>query len=1033
MRKLLLQLALFALGIASVSAQTPLRAARRSAAATAVRQSMGAMHSARALKRAPIPTNGSITPKDNQTWWGYFNPADSASGVGIQQAAVYDACIYVPANGTIASGKTIKAVRVWLEKTKLMDNFKVWASTSLPKNSGSSDADILFQSVDKKTLVDAKPATSGKAQGQPTDIELSKPLTVGDKGLYIGITFETSEDITDQEYPLLSSTYAKYWLDNSFFLRANGEDQRASITNWLDCAANGLSPLAMQLLVEGDIPYNCVSITKQLREQTLKSGESRKFPVYLVNQGKNAISSLELECYVDGVKYGNSQIINLNHTLDNSGVTTIDSIQLTGFDNNGLNNYVVKVAKVNGQDNGVADSMKQCSVNVVSLNTTAPRRVVFESLDFNSYGNAMLNIVTGDLLKKAHGDSVIVIHGHYMDPLAFDCWEEATSINSLPGAMFDRGQWTRNVYFGNQAKGYGMEEFYQKALQVPSEATIEMDSLKLTKNGKIVVNTRSTFLISRNDDAYGIVYALLDDGLKATLKNSLSRQSSTYGPDENLTTWFNKSSSIANYAFNDIPVQANDNPKLGKLLSDVKAGEVKKQSYIFNINGNTNIKELKKLKVVAMIVNRNNYHVVNAVELPVSIPSDFPEFAVSVSDFPNQFTLVDKKGTIPVTVSNSGLKNVTSIAYTLDDGQETSKSIQLSGFAASKSFTIEVPAETEAKPVPHKITITKVNGKANGTTNNVANGNVYYLTKQLPRKTVVEEFTGSWCGWCPRGTVAVTELNKTMSDSCVAFAVHSSDPMAITSYQGLVPSGLPGAKVNRETECDPYFGSEGGDFGMLTDVRKACAKIIEGMVTIDKSEEKDGLVTMSGNTEFAFTGDKNNYALAFVLLCDSLTGESSSWYQTNYFSGSNSYSSYPMLLPLTKKENTYKEPFNHVAIQTSDVVNGEDNTVPAKIEADKKNAFTYTFDIKNNTLAQHYDKLKVVALLIDRSTGKIVNANEAKVFSNTYATGINSVGVSKERKPVAVYTMDGQKIETVRHGINIIKYSDGSVSKVFVK
>lgn len=117
-----------------------------------------------ALQRAAARVNGQqlraakpIEAADNQAWCGYFNPADSVSGVGIAQAATYDACIFIPGTGHAASGKTLKAIRFWVENTKTMKDFKVWVSTTLPKQVGSDDADLLYQSVDKSVLVNAGP------------------------------------------------------------------------------------------------------------------------------------------------------------------------------------------------------------------------------------------------------------------------------------------------------------------------------------------------------------------------------------------------------------------------------------------------------------------------------------------------------------------------------------------------------------------------------------------------------------------------------------------------------------------------------------------------------------------------------------------------------------------------------------------------------------------------------------------------------------------------------------------------------------
>ena len=48
-------------------------------------------------------------------------------------------------------------------------------------------------------------------------------------------------------------------------------------------------------------------------------------------------------------------------------------------------------------------------------------------------------------------------------------------------------------------------------------------------------------------------------------------------------------------------------------------------------------------------------------------------------------------------------------------------------------------------------------------------------------------------------------------------------------------------------------------------------------------------------------------------------------------------------------------------------------------------------------------------------------------------TGIDSVTLNPNAKEVSRYSADGQQLATPAKGLNIVKYSDGSVRKVIVK
>lgn len=49
------------------------------------------------------------------------------------------------------------------------------------------------------------------------------------------------------------------------------------------------------------------------------------------------------------------------------------------------------------------------------------------------------------------------------------------------------------------------------------------------------------------------------------------------------------------------------------------------------------------------------------------------------------------------------------------------------------------------------------------------------------------------------------------------------------------------------------------------------------------------------------------------------------------------------------------------------------------------------------------------------------------------ATGVKGISSEKNVEAVGIYTIDGMKVNTLQKGINIVRYSDGSAKKVFVK
>ncbi len=76
--------------------------------------------------------------------------------------------------------------------------------------------------------------------------------------------------------------------------------------------------------------------------------------------------------------------------------------------------------------------------------------------------------------------------------------------------------------------------------------------------------------------------------------------------------------------------------------------------------------------------------------------------------------------------------------------------------------------------------------------------------------------------------------------------------------------------------------------------------------------------------------------------------------------------------------------------------------------------------------------MSVCVLLINLQTGRIENAAKCSIDD---ATATSIVPLSQNQSnitEVARYTIDGYRILTPQKGINIVKYSDGSVRKEMV-
>lgn len=77
--------------------------------------------------------------------------------------------------------------------------------------------------------------------------------------------------------------------------------------------------------------------------------------------------------------------------------------------------------------------------------------------------------------------------------------------------------------------------------------------------------------------------------------------------------------------------------------------------------------------------------------------------------------------------------------------------------------------------------------------------------------------------------------------------------------------------------------------------------------------------------------------------------------------------------------------YNYIPVAAYEPFNGIEGSVPATITKDVAMEHTYTIDITDNSRIQNKQKLSVVALLINKNNGKIVNAAKFKFNQDSEA------------------------------------------------
>ena len=411
---------------------------------------------------------------------------------------------------------------------------------------------------------------------------------------------------------------------------------------------------------------------------------------------------------------------------------------------------------------------------------------------------------------------------------------------------------------------------------------------------------------------------------------------------------------------------------------------------------------------------------------------DFPTTSATVEDFGQNMTLQGEIASVPVTITNMGTSPINSITYTIaTEGGNTTEpqELNINTLAFNSSTTLNIPflPDAETRKYQKTLTVTHVNGTPNVTAGNSANGFLITLKEKQPVTPVIEEFTGTWCGWCPRGIVGMEKIHEAYGDQVVQIAVHDGDPMAISAYENFIyqnVGGFPSSFIDRQYDIDPSYSTL--NYYLSFAFNRTAPAAIDLKAEWEDADQSS--VIFNTTTRFSYNDENAQYAIAYVLVEDGLTGTGSNWAQANYYRNGGSGGEMDFWYKASSSVTGLE--FNHVAVAGWGIDNGINGTVSSVLDVNTPQQYSKTYSISGNSLIQDKSKLTAVALLIDRLDGTIVNAAQSPIVEK--GTAINAPEASTQ-VPEAHYTIDGRQLQHPSRGLNIIRMTDGTVKKVMVK
>lgn len=370
-------------------------------------------------------------------------------------------------------------------------------------------------------------------------------------------------------------------------------------------------------------------------------------------------------------------------------------------------------------------------------------------------------------------------------------------------------------------------------------------------------------------------------------------------------------------------------------------------------------------------------------------PGVQPQKDIELIDFKMPYYVKTGNKTIEGTVHNVGTDTVTSLNVTWNDGSgPVSENITVN-ISPNSTYSFTCANQWSAQASPQTLlTLAATTTADSNPLNNSYEKPVSVLASVPTKYVVVEERTGTWCGWCPRGAVGMAYLEQ--EPEFIGVAVHSNDPMEVQNYDFLINTymdggGFPGAMFDRDNESG--FSSIASLFDEFN-IRKAYAAPCEVKNLAVNINSSTNEINISSETEW-FGDIHGDYRLSCVIVEDDVIGTTSSWFQSNAYAGgvngpqqfpSNVNNGFDFASAQNPADPTGFGGYDHVAryLSSGDLL-GDVNSLPnGEIPM---GTYSYTFDPIPANVVNNMTKAQAIVMVVDKYTGDILNAKKIPLIS----------------------------------------------------
>lgn len=325
---------------------------------------------------------------------------------------------------------------------------------------------------------------------------------------------------------------------------------------------------------------------------------------------------------------------------------------------------------------------------------------------------------------------------------------------------------------------------------------------------------------------------------------------------------------------------------------------------------------------------------------------------------------------------------------------------------SSVDFSLTIPGFETAKLHNVRLSVTKVNGQPDAIADNsTVDVPVAVTARKYARNVVLEEVTGTWCGFCPRGFAAIDYMKENYGTQFIPISIHTDDPMAFPNQRyapllvGLstAPSGLINRNSSLYTSMDLAVVER-----FYKQEQASCIADISCTATYDASSDE---VTVVTSTEFGYDFTQADYRIAYVVLEDNV----GPYAQQNFYAGG----SQGYMYGWESKAATVRMTYDDVARDLLPAYTGLEGSVPSTVAGGETYAHSHTFQLPLNV--DNPDNVRIVALLLNPTTAEIINACQSNLVHSDITSLPSPLTVPNQ--PSTSYDLQGRTVKDGYRGI----------------